>query len=163
MRPSLSAAVSGASSSAAKLECREEDSSSPTDLRGENNKQYENLCSVLHNDYIFLYSYINYATIEGFLRNKKIKGNELEWMEEDSSSPTDLRGRKQYNFFPGFLAIFILLSTCHRTTTTTTTIYFKTTPIIIKFLKQCILPRIMPVSNCLFVVIINLVRHHTKR
>jgi len=32
MRPSLSAAVSGASSSAAKLEWREEDSSSPTDF-----------------------------------------------------------------------------------------------------------------------------------
>ena len=43
------------------------------------------------------------------------------------------------------------------------TIYFKTTLIIIKFLEQCILPRIMPVSNCLFVVIINLIRHQTKK
>ena len=31
----------------------------------------------------------------------------------------------------------------------------------IKFLEQCILPRMMPGSNCLFVVIINLVRHQT--
>ena len=42
------------------------------------------------------------------------------------------------------------------------TIYFKTTPIIIKFLDQCIFPRIMPVSNCLFVVNIHFVRHHTN-
>jgi len=41
------------------------------------------------------------------------------------------------------------------------TIYFKTTPIIIMFLEQCILPRIMPVSKCLFVVNINFVRHHS--
>ena len=40
-------------------------------------------------------------------------------------------------------------------------IYFKTTPIIIKFLEQCILPRIMPVSKCVFVININFVRHHT--
>ena len=42
------------------------------------------------------------------------------------------------------------------------TIYFKTTPIIFKFFEQCILPRIMPLSKCLFVVNINFVRHHTK-
>ena len=41
------------------------------------------------------------------------------------------------------------------------TIYFKTTPIIIKFLEQGILPRKMAVSKCLFVVSINFVRHHT--
>ena len=41
------------------------------------------------------------------------------------------------------------------------TIYFKTTPIIIKFLEQCILPRIMPVAKSLFVVNINFLRHHT--
>ena len=41
------------------------------------------------------------------------------------------------------------------------TIYFKTNSIIIKFLEQCILPRIMPVSKCIFVVSINFVRHHT--
>ena len=29
-----------------------------------------------------------------------------------------------------------------------------------KFLELCILPRIMPVSKCLFVVNINFVRHH---
>jgi len=41
------------------------------------------------------------------------------------------------------------------------TIYFKTTPIIIMFLEQCILPRIMPMSKCLFVFNINFVRHHS--
>ena len=41
------------------------------------------------------------------------------------------------------------------------TIYFKTTPIIIKFLEQCILPRIMPVSKSDAGVNINFVRHPT--
>ena len=39
--------------------------------------------------------------------------------------------------------------------------YFKTTPIIIRFLEQCILPRIMPVSKSVDVVNINFVRHPT--
>ena len=42
-------------------------------------------------------------------------------------------------------------------------IYFKTTPIIIKFLEQCILSMKMPVSKYVFVVNINFVRHHTIR
>ena len=41
------------------------------------------------------------------------------------------------------------------------TIYFKTTQITIKFLKQLILPRIMPVSKSVAVVNINCVRHQT--
>ena len=40
-------------------------------------------------------------------------------------------------------------------------IYFKTTPITIKFLEQCILPRIKLISKCVFVVNINFVRHQT--
>ena len=40
-------------------------------------------------------------------------------------------------------------------------ICFKTTPIIMKFLEQGILPRIMPVSKSVFVVNINFVRHPT--
>ena len=42
-------------------------------------------------------------------------------------------------------------------------VYLKTTPIVIKFLEQCIFPRIMLVSKCVFVVNINFVRHQTIR
>ena len=42
------------------------------------------------------------------------------------------------------------------------TIYFKTTQISIKFLEQCILPRIIPVSKSVAVVNINFVRHPTR-
>ena len=39
------------------------------------------------------------------------------------------------------------------------TIYFETTQITIKFLEQCIMPRIMPVSKSVAVVNINFVRN----